>query len=152
MGPVEAAKIITGIVVDDYLSDNRSRRFSAVLDSHLEDLVNLALVACGHNSRKDAPFSSFYVLADGGVSSKKLRVSDIITAGAIGKATTCFGQLCASQNIDSSQIVDYSMDVYDLVTKNAHYVGNWQFFDPGTTETYLRETFKLMKARLGDDE
>ena len=103
MRPIEAAKIITGIVVDDYLSDNQSRRFSAVLDSHLEDLVNLALVACGHNSRKDAPFSSFYVLAD-------------------------------------------------LVTKNAHYVGNWQFFDPGTTEAYLRETFKLMKARLGDDE
>lgn len=145
-----AAKWFRDEVMEGYESGPSAieNRFDRVLDRHLDSLVYRTLNACGFERLRDAPFTSLYVLADGGRSSRSLTTQDSLNAGAIGKASACFGKACIAEGAAPVPAVNEALECFMSHTRNARMENNWEYLDPDVTYEFLSRAFTLLAEEV----
>lgn len=148
MNTSTCAKEFSDVVAKDYVSDGRSRPLDRVLSSHMAEFVSAALKACGFSGSGSAPFSSLYVIADGGKTRHALKTQDVLTAGALGRALRLFGRDYEDSSRTPSRAASAALAAYETYSENGLLENNWEYLDPEVTALFLRTTLASLIDRI----
>lgn len=143
------AEEFSASAAEDYFSDGRTRPLDRVLSAHMAEFICGALRVCGFSERGSAPFSSFYVIADGGKTRRALKTQDVLTAGALGRALRLFGRNFENPSYTPRRAADAALASYGVYTENGLLENNWEYFDPSTVALFLRDALESLLERIG---